>query len=235
MNATNETPMDSLTRKIRALHAKARGTNNEHEAATFAAKVQELLEKHNLSADVLAEQKTSRHGGVAGHRTKQKGWDSSPYRKALVAAVCSLYYCKALYYSGTGEFLLIGTPSNVATAKYMIEYLLETVLRASKEYGAETNKARLDFRRGMIMRLCSRLHAMLEEKQREERMRSGNNPGNLPALYANTSALIEDFIKETVGKTKTSRQVRPQGTEAFYAGSAKGKTISLNQQIGAKQ
>ena len=228
------TQMDDLLRKIRALDAKARKTNNEHEAATFAAKVQELLEKHNLSVDVLREQATERFGGVKGDRVRQKGWGASPYRRMLVGAVCELYYCRALYYKHTDEFMIIGKPVNVIVAKQMIEYLLGVVLRASRDYGATTNKAKLDFRRGMIIRLSHRLTQMLAEKQREERMREGNNPGNLPALYANQTALVESFLEDMGIKTKTARKIKVDATEAYFHGDAKGRTVSLDKQIGAK-
>jgi len=46
---------EDIQRKIAALLRKSQGTDNVAEAELFAAKAQEMLDKHNLTMDDLSE------------------------------------------------------------------------------------------------------------------------------------------------------------------------------------
>jgi len=56
--------MEDVTRKVQALMAKAEGTDNQHEAAAFYAKAQELMLRHSLDAATLREAR-AKHGEKA--------------------------------------------------------------------------------------------------------------------------------------------------------------------------
>lgn len=69
--------MDDIVRKIAGLMAKANGTENEHEAAAFAAKAQEMLARHNLSEMDVLKQSAEARGEVISETNAVE--DYEPY------------------------------------------------------------------------------------------------------------------------------------------------------------
>lgn len=228
---STETP---IMRKIRLLMAKAQGTNNEHEAAAFAAKVQELLLEHGLAvSDIAASSPSEAREKVAEHDAAPgggKNYLKSPARKALLQAVCRFYMCSYLRW-GNERLVIVGKRTNAEVAASMMEYLLAQTVRLSNRYGRENGldmRAVTDFRRGCMLKLVDRLNTMTLERERAARGTS--NPGNLPAVFVSESQQVRDYMS-----TLTLKKARPlnirQGIHAV-AGRQAAKDISLSPQVG---
>src|SRR5215475_1819621 len=132
---TDQKKLDDLLRKIRGLKAKAEDDAvSEAEAASYAAKVQELLAKHGLEEAQLDVKDQEQMGH---DETFEKLWNASSARRVLVIAICRLYFVYTIRYtrgSKTGTWILIGRPHNIAMAKDTADYLIKTVLRLGREY-----------------------------------------------------------------------------------------------------
>lgn len=231
MSTSKESP---LARKIRAMMAKANDPGvGEAEAASFMAKVQELLVKNGLSmADVKQDDEVER--GEVGGQTFAEAW-KSPSRKNLLRAVCRYYMCEAVSPGRSGgSWTIIGRPHNVAVAVSMTDYLIKTTIRLSNEYAkGRPDRNRIDFRKGCMGRLCERLYDMLAATKAAKQEWKGTNPGNLPALFQAEHVLVKDWKKtnmETV--TIKSRPIKANVTDA-QAGRSAGSGISLHPQVGA--
>ena len=231
---TNETETP-LMRKIRLLMAKAEGTNNEHEAATFAAKVQELLLQNGLSvSDIQASAPGQRTEQVGEHDAANGGRDflKSPHRKALLQAVCRFYMCSYLRW-GNNRMVFVGKAASAEVAASMMDYLLRTVVRLSNAYAREhamSNAARVGYRRGCMLRLTERLQQMTMQREREARQPSGGG-SNLPALFVSESALVKEYLAGQ--KLRKSRPLRLSSGEAHgMAGRRGADGISLSPQVG---
>ena len=93
----------TLIEKIRALAAKANDAAcTEEEAASYAAKVQELLVENNLSEDVL---------NISVRQEKiSKTYVRTPYnhmwRFQMAAAIADVYFCKAFKH----ENIMVNSP-----------------------------------------------------------------------------------------------------------------------------
>jgi len=232
----DQTKLDDLLRKIRALKAKAEDPSvSEAEAMLFTAKVAELLAKHGLEE---AQLKVEDQAGLGHEQTNEKMWNASPARRALVLAVCTLYMVKTLRYSSgamKGTWILIGRPHNIIMVKEMSEYLIKTVLRLSNEYGRKNKGANvIDFRRGCFLRVAERLYELQRQQARsaEPVYTPTGNPGNLPALYKNEMELAQAYLRQhwpNAGASK-GRAIK-QGWDAM-AGRAAGDSISLSRQVG---
>lgn len=127
----------NIVEKIKALLAKAKSTDNEHEAEIFLAKAYELMEKHQLGAEDLERDDPVR--GEATYRRADRGgvdWDFH-----LLFAVAKYYGCKGCRTNGwdskTGkpyyEMDLVGRESAQITAIEMHKYLVSTVRRLGRE------------------------------------------------------------------------------------------------------
>jgi hypothetical protein len=229
MSTSKESP---LVKRIRALMAMANDKNiGETEAALFATKVQELLAEHGMSmADVRAVNDESVKAHDFGQRWK------SPARKKLLRAVCDYYMCEALSPGDKHDtWTIIGRPHNVTVAVEMTDYLIKTVIRMSNEYGKKHGKpggAVIDFRRGAMMRLATRLTQKRREITEQKAVWKGPgkaNPGNLPALFSSEQALI-DSISETFNPVERPARKLKIGDDAVEGWRA-AEDIGLHDQV----
>lgn len=232
MSTHSESP---LVAKIRKLMAKANDSAaTEAEAATFAAKVQELLVANGLSMDSVREVNDAERGAIDrySHDQRKNKW-ISPSRQALLRAVCHYYMCEAVSPGrGSTQWTIVGRPHNVTVAVEMTDYLVKTTVRISNRWGRENIGMNvIDFRKGCMARLAERLNKLRKEQteQKPEYKPSGN-PGNLPALFASERQQIGQVLK-TMGVTyKSARPIRA-GEVAAAAGRAAAEGISLHQQV----
>lgn len=225
MTTNDESP---LLRKIRLLMAKAQGTTNEHEAATFAAKVQELLLQNGLSASDIKTDAPAQGEQVQEHEQERKGRDflKSPARRVLLSAVCKFYMCSYLRW-GSERVVLIGKKSNAEVAASMMNYLLDVVVRLSNQY-ATRQTDRVDYRRGCMLRLAERLHQMTEERERAAAQPSTGN--SLPVLFVNESALVKTYLANR-GGVRVGRAAKVKHGLHAMAGRRAADGISLAPQV----
>jgi hypothetical protein len=233
MSTISETP---LARKIRALMAKANDPSvTEQEAASYAAKVQELLVKNGLAmSDVRKDDETQR-GDIGA--TKQKDLWKSPARKNLLRAVCRFYMCEAVSPARyTNQWTIIGRPHNVVVAVEMTEYLIKTTVRLSNAYGrANIGSNIIDFRRGCMDRLAERLYEMLRsQRQQTPEYKSDGNPGNLPALFLSEHQLVKRVMEQAIpGLVYKKQKPLKQGSDAVRGREA-ANGISLQTQVAGR-
>jgi uncharacterized protein DUF2786 len=225
-----DTKLDALLRKIRALRRKAEGTTNEHEAEAFSAKVQELMSEYGLEESALVEKEQE---GIEGDTFVDKGWNSSPTKRAMINACARLYMCR-LVDMGHGRWTLVGRRHNIAITKEMADYLVHATRRLSKGY-SRVSKEQIDFRRGCFHRLAERL-VELRRTQTEQTavFTPQGNPGNLPALYKHEGQLVKEKMHELIpGTRQTKGRPMKMGSHSAHGRQA-ANSISLNNQIDGK-
>lgn len=240
---------EALIEKLQKLRAKAEDANiSEEEAALYAAKVAELLQKHNLSEAAL-DIKVEEQEEITEDRM-HNGKTNDPWAQSMASAVAELYFC-TIYLRTQGyprkvAVCFVGKPHNIEVAKSMTDYLIKTIGRLANTY-ANSPAAREDFRwtftrarngfeRGAGMRMASRIWKMVREQRDGQQQRSNNgNPANLPALYADEGKLVQLWLKEQVPNLRAGRG-RGADTSGGHAarGRAAAEGISMNGQIGSK-
>lgn len=90
-----------IVEKIKALLAKASGTDNEAEAEIFFAKAYELMEKHQLDVtDLESEDPMGEEIGVSA-----KGRGGVDWNERLMFPVARYYGCKAIQQHRAGMFI----------------------------------------------------------------------------------------------------------------------------------
>lgn len=111
--------------KIAVLLAKAKGTDNEHEADTFLAKAMELLEQHQLSmADLEDADDPVRHDRGLDCTKWTASWQADIY-----SALARLYGCRVVKCHQIKGYTLelVGRESAIVTTELMFPWIKEQV------------------------------------------------------------------------------------------------------------
>jgi len=241
-------------RKVLALTSSP----NEGEAASAAARVQEMLAKYNLQLGDVIEKKADEAIQIyKGMRTP-----SRPWCRQIAVATASLYFCRYYYtfvkegaarkcgYIRYDEHYFVGRPHNAAVAMMMFEYLTKTVERlavaGSKSVPAtERTSYMTSFRTACALRLNARIYARLTEtiksatRSTEVNGSGGAPSSNLPALaslYQQAKQELQEFMDENFSKNSIKEKVTKvvyNHSKGTQDGDKAGSSIGLDQQVGA--
>lgn len=207
--------------KIAALLAKAKGTDNEHEAEAFLAKAMELLEEHQLSMADLedADDPVKRHSGLDGTK-----WVASWHRD-LYRALGTLYGCysvKVNLHNGYRQEL-VGRESAIVTTDLMFDWIKKECNRLGRELYAKggapnaTNGARL-VGNALVRRIWS-----LVPKEDAPRTEAATKN----ALV--TKSRVLQVVDEVYGKLDQGRRTR---TATTASARELANSIGLHRQAG---
>lgn len=226
---TIENKVLARVKKMLALGKDAAATEGERDNALRMA--YNLLAKHNLSiedlqADEVQEVRERQDAVVSADR----------WARSLAQSVAKLFFCRYFYMatgtSGKDRHCFVGKQSNAITARYMSEYLIASVKReASKRYKSPTSPEGRSFCVGTVDSVRRRVDEMLAAD-------TDSTPGTAVALrsvreneYDANSAWMQAAGLEV--ETRKARADNALRYGAFSDGRAFGKTVSLNQQVGA--
>lgn len=222
--------MDKLE-KIKTLADRA-GTPDE--AAAAAAKLQELLFKHNLTmADVSqnGSSKKSAYGKTLRTYKNFAGW-----KKVLLYGVAKANFCEMIYTSGTGNAWLVGEQDNVAAVQMMADYLEATIHRMGNDVwkvearydpanvGTTWKIWHTSFCVGAADSVVRRL---LEEKRNLTRASEAST-----ALVILKDEQLAEAMREFFPNAKPGRRTQVNSGNGYNSGREAGKSIGLQKQIG---
>lgn len=223
------TDLSKIKTKIAALLAKANGTDNENEAAAFAAKAHELLEAYQLNLFDLGE--SDPMGKVGIH----SGNGSTPTWKAhLINSIAKYYGCRLIrnkFQGGAFEMNLHGRESARITVELMVPFIFDQCRKAAKELRKEGHAGTTEHITRLITNaLTTRIYML----SLEEAAKAKNNAGEatmegraarnalttvneldayIDSLYSNLKAgsskrkMTSDAAREAAGKVSLNRQM----------------------------
>lgn len=211
-----------LLDRIAKLRAKAEGTSNQAEAELFAAKVAELLAKHNLDEAMLRSRDATREQGPIGeHLFNVRVPDA--WRERILIGVAKVYFCEVIFNAGNvRSYRLVGREHNAVVAKAMAEYLFATVKRMAREYSSVSREQK-NFRKGAGDRLYMRLRELAAEQRKEQR-----GVGNGMALMVRTE---DQALDEWMAHIETIKGKGHRHGAGSNAGWDAAGNISLNTQV----
>ncbi len=165
---------DKITRIIKALLAKAAGTDNEAEAATFAAKASEMMEQYQVEIfDIIADDPVDMTVAYTG-----RGDGPARYKSRLCAAVGAYYGCRTIFSTKGKELTvkLIGRESSRITADLMFPFIYEQCRAQAKSIAEATGQNVGACEREVINALILRLDNLRDkQKPTEPKMAAGKN------------------------------------------------------------
>lgn len=127
----------TILEKIKALLAKAASTTNMAEAAAFAEKAHELMEKYQVDVDAIRASDDP-VGKDEAYTTKAK---AKTWQMSLTMATARYYGCRSVYNTNPyrGSYVeIFGRESARITAMEMLPYFVQTVNKMAREMAAQT-------------------------------------------------------------------------------------------------
>lgn len=213
---TNTDANEAVKVLIGKLLAKANDkATTEAEAASFAEKVQELLQVHGLTlAQVEAAGGSTDTGQRGKHSTGRKAMYN--YQRQLMGALAEMHFCIHQVVEEADEHgrrskrhVLIGRRINVDGTAMLYDYLVTTMRRLVQEaghaYGKSGERDLHYWLEGCAVRLCERLQQKRREREREsaaaEAARQASAQGNgthkelvLTDVYGSEADLNNDTL-----------------------------------------
>lgn len=236
---------DAILKRIKALLGMSRGNANEHEAALFAQKAQEMLTEYNLSLSDVENHSDSKVIEDGDLMTSS----SNPWRRSLGLAIARLYFCDYYWqhvyvdtprrkrgYVRGDKHNFIGLTHNVVVAKEMFVYLVDTVERLAKE-SRRAKRERSAYENAFRFGCAKRLEDRIWERFNELTAPPVGliTKSNVPALYKGMAAEVSAYMeKHHTDLTVVDKYAgRLASVEGVIDGNAAGDKVSLDTQLQA--
>jgi len=226
--------LDKLKNRLQALRAKTIANGcTEEEALSAAAKVAELLDRHDLSLSDLDLRAEACDRLEIATRRKQR----QPISAAIpaIAAYCDCKVWREKDEDGQVRYVFFGLKPSLEMAAYVhdvIETAMQTAweaYRANQRFVRSRVDERGSFLFGMAVSIADKLSAMKTERDQANRASSGRD------LVVIRHAIVE----EEFGKLDLSlRRGRASGKRvtlgAFEAGQAAAAGFTIRPAVGRK-
>jgi hypothetical protein len=225
--------LDAIIERIKKLQAMtdtSRGTTPA-EAATAAAKIQELLFNYNLELaqidaapdrdDVQSEEGT--YGG---------GKSETQWRGTLLHHICLTNFCRSVRRTTTNSPVIVGRKHNILVVRQLFDYLAPEILRlanaASRADGLR-GPAITAFRRAFALGAVTEIVARL----REQRRVNADATAASTALVLASDRAVATKLKELFPRTVTARRASVSWARqgAYAQGREAGRVIGLNRPL----
>lgn len=228
MDSTTE----SIIKRIKKLLTLANNSGaTEAEAKNAMAMAQRLMTKYNISMANVGNDKPSERNIRHEQYFTRKG-SLNPADKEI-AVILNRFYKVKILFSGGCSLVMVGSPEDIEIAKYVHGYLRAVFFKcwnSFKETAAFPNKA--DYYFGLQTGICERMQEAENSAKSEETQEACKK---YELVLVKNKEAIANYIYDTFGKLGKSRRRSASRMDAnsFYAGKAKGSTISINQAIKA--
>ncbi len=223
------TNYDKIKTRISQLLAKAKGTDNEHEAAALIAKAEELLEQYQIDLSELGsdDDKVRSHAGLDADGKWVASWHRGVYR-----ALGEYYGCKSIKVHTAKGYRqeLVGRESAIVTTDLMFVFIKGECNRLGRELKAnggaptDANGARL-VGNALVLRIFK---LIADRKARDEAAPTTAAAKNSLLVLDQVVALYEQLHPDA--KTGRSAGIKTTASAKDMAG-----TIGLHRQAGHVQ
>lgn len=224
---------NKIKSKIAALLAKAQGTDNEHEAEAFLAKVNELLDQHQLDmGDIVdADDPVKHHKGLQG-TPSHPSWQRHLYRD-----LGKLYGCQSVFVSDyeerngkwrdTFRQELVGRESAIITTEMMYPWVKAECNRLGRGLAKQSGQTPAYETRRVANALVTRIRTLIVANQtKNDAPKTKTARNSLVTLDR-----VQQVMAQVYGETQKAAR-RGTRTNANAREAAAG--IGLHRQTGGK-
>lgn len=227
--------LDRLMARIQALRAKTIANGcTEEEALAAAAKVAELLDRHDLSLSDLDLRKS--HCARIEIETRRK--QRQPI-SACIPAIAAFCDCKVWRESDPEDgirYVFFGLPASLELARYVHD-IIATAMQAEWERHVASRRLirhgrdeKGSFLFGMAISVAERLAEMKAERDQATRTSTGRD------LVLVRQAVVEaEFAKLDLTLRRGRASGKRVAADAFAAGQAAGRTVTIHPGLGREK
>lgn len=237
------TDKNKILDRIAKVLAKAEGTNNEAEAEMLMAKVQSMLEEHQLSMIDVAT--ADREDPIGVNYRAAHCWVSNSWMKMVAAQLADYYGCRLVYAQHKNKILfdVAGRLSARVTWEQMLPFVTKQVRAQAKalrekdiltiagdtgwdwDRAARQVKGVGSYERAVGNALSYRLHRLAKDAQARDEARVANGERALVPVDQVDAVMREAFPDLREGQSRAVKTTN--GAREAAAG------ISLARQTGA--
>lgn len=224
---------DKILDKIKKLIAKQKSAleiGSVEEADTFAAKIQDLLVKYNVSiGDISFEDRKANVSQKKVSTRIKSVSDRMGYHMMYVVAKHNL--CRVYNYEKSFEMLLVGTPGNIEICEMLYDLMLSVYISIGKRKYQE-----MEYYVGLDTFLREFLTGCkdgLDAKYKAEKLRLEQaNPGCTSLIIYNDKAIVE-YVNTVVvfSKRKTAQKAEKPKSDVYWEGYHTGKKTNLQERL----
>jgi hypothetical protein len=227
--------LDKLKLRIQALRAKTIANGcTEDEALSAAAKVAELLDRHDLSlSDVELRASPCERKVYETHRKKRIPLDDCV---GAIARFCDCRVWREKNAAGDSLYVFFGLSADIEVAHYLAE-LIDGAVRAelgrfktSAAYGRlrhqERHLANASFALGMVASVAHRLVAIKASRDQV------NESTGRALVVLKTSVVDAEFARLDLKLRSQRTTSRMVSMAAYEAGGTAGATLAINPGLG---
>jgi Protein of unknown function (DUF2786) len=222
------TDLDKLKTRLQGLRAKTIANGcTEEEALAAAAKVAELLDRHDLSiSDLEIREEQCVQEAIATQR-KQRQPISACVPAIAVYCDCKVWQEKDE--TGRIRYVFFGLRPSIEMAHYVYDVIAAAMQQAWLHYQRNKRFIRYgqdekgSFLFGMAVSIADKLSAMKSARDEANRVSSGRD------LVVIRHAIVEaEFAKLDVNLRRSRASGKKVATGAFEAGHSAGQALTLN-------
>ncbi|MFD0517608.1 DUF2786 domain-containing protein [Paractinoplanes durhamensis] len=206
---------------MRALLAKAEGTDFPAEAEAFSAKAQELIAKHSIESVLTATPD-------AAPLARRLGVDH-PYeseKATLLDAVARANHCHTVWSPELAFSTVFGFDADIDAVEMLYTSLLVQANRAMARDEPAKGKARVKaFRRSFLVAYAHRIGERLEQATRHEIARH-HTTDLLPVLHSR-DLQVQEAVTRAFPRTVRARGSRVDSLEGWESGRAAADEAEL--------
>lgn len=153
--------VEHIVSKVQKLLRLAGANNSPEEAASAAAKAQEMIDQHNLTDAMLALDGATVDEDVANFEEADAPLDQQKtqqtWRVRLASILAKMNGCR-IYLHGY-NIALVGRPSDAETVRYLYAYLTRETEQLAESHGKGMGRTwRNNFRLGVVDTITRKLH-----------------------------------------------------------------------------
>lgn len=228
------TDIDKLKTRLQALRAKTIANGcTEEEALAAAAKVAELLDRHDLSlSDLEIREEQCEQAAIETNRKQRQPIS------ACIPAIAEYCDCKVWQErdeAGRVRYVFFGLRPGTEMAHYVYDVIAAAMRTAWERYASTQRFIRYasdekgSFLFGMAVSIADKLMAMKAERDEGNRISSGRD------LVVVRHAIVEsEFAKLNLNLRHGRGSGKKVAAGAFEAGQAAGHSLTIHPGVGAE-
>lgn len=234
---------DAIDKVVRLLRLAK--SDNPHEAALAAAKAQEIIDRHKLSASDLGEGTGASLADepIADFKAAplEEGSSIASWKSRLAMVIAGANQCRVYLNRGHGAGIaIVGRASDAEAVRYLYAWLVREVDRLADRDGAGLGRTwRNNFRIGVVETIASRLRAQKEETRAAVKDEARAVNPNAIVRVEQAIARVEEkdravdvWLQKNL-RLRTTRSTSRYNSSARDAGRRAGHEISFNGTRGA--
>jgi hypothetical protein len=232
--------VENIITRVQKLLRLSQANSNAEEAASAAAKAQELIDQHNLTTAMLALDGAEpevdepiydffKAGSPLDTQKTQQRW-----RGVLALHIAKMNSCR-VYWSGA-SLALVGRPSDADTVRYLYGYLAYEVERLAATQAGMGRTWRNNFRLGVVDTIAEKLKAQHTRFVETARLETGTALVRVDRALAKIEqrgSSVDAWLKANLKLRGGEKRGARGDQSARAAGRQAGKSISIGAARGA--